>query len=126
MENIFEREGQNDTLHTMDIKVKISEKDHRMCFKLDNKTCINILKPVGDTASIYNCIGKGSFGAALASSISIGCAVTEHLQAKTLDKREAGLKDILDEKMYLAENTSLKGMNTAMAAIIQSKSQVVC
>ena len=59
-------------------------------------------------ASIYSCIGKGSFGAALASSISIGCAVTEHLQAKTLDKREAGLKDILDEKMYLAENTSLK------------------
>ena len=54
------------------------------------------------------------------------CDGTSASITKTLDKCEAGLKDILDDKMYLAENTSLKGMNTAIAAIIQFKSQVVC
>ena len=40
---------------------------------------------------------------------------------ETLDKREAGLKDTLDDIMDLAENISLNGMNSAMAAIIQSQ-----
>ena len=51
--------------------------DYRMWFKLNNKTRISILTPRGEIegATIINGIGQGSFAAALASSLSIGCAV---------------------------------------------------
>ena len=44
-----------DTLHPMYTRVKISKKDYRMWFKLNNRTCISILTPVGktNTATIY-------------------------------------------------------------------------
>ena len=56
---------------------KISAKEDRMWFMLNNKTCISILKPVGEkeTATIMNGIGQGGFAVALASSIDIGSAV---------------------------------------------------
>ena len=48
-----------------------------MWFKLNNRTRISILTPLGETnnATIMNGIGQGSFGAALASYINIGSAV---------------------------------------------------
>ena len=51
--------------------------DYRMWFKLNNKTKISMLTPEGETedATIMNWIGQGSFAAALASSLNIGCAV---------------------------------------------------
>ena len=60
-------------------KGKISMTDYRMWFKLNNRTRISILTPVGETdsATIINGIGQGSFAAALASSINIGTAVDE-------------------------------------------------
>ena len=63
-----------DNLHTMLTKGKF-----RMWFKLNNKTRISILTPLGETegATIINGIGQGSFAAALASSLNIGCAVDE-------------------------------------------------
>ena len=56
---------------------KIAESDYRMWFKLNNKTNISVLTPVGETekATIMNGIGQGSFGAALASSLNIGCGI---------------------------------------------------
>ena len=58
-------------------KGKISEKDYRLWFKLNNRTRISIITPVGETdnAKIMNGIGQGSFVAALASSINIWAAV---------------------------------------------------
>ena len=77
MEKFFDKEGLIDTLHTMLTKGKISLSDYRMWFHLNNKTKISILTPLGETdgATIMNGIGQGSFSAALASSINIGCAV---------------------------------------------------
>ena len=80
MEKFFDKEGLIDTLHTiMYTKGKLSEKDYRMWFMLNNRTRISILTPVGETdnATIMNGIGQGSFAAALASSINIGTAVYE-------------------------------------------------
>ena len=56
---------------------KIAMSDYRMWFHLNNKTKISILTPLGETdgATIMNGIGQGSFAAALASSLNIGCAV---------------------------------------------------
>ena len=54
---------------------KISTSDYRMWFHLNNK--IKIFTPLGETdgATIMNGIGQGSFAAALASSLNIGCGV---------------------------------------------------
>ena len=48
-----------------------------MWFHLNNKTKISIFTPLGETygATIMNGIGQGSFAAALASSLNIGCGV---------------------------------------------------
>ena len=77
MEKFFDKEGLIDTLHTMYTEGKIAESDYRMWFKLNNRTNISVLTPVGETekATIMNGIGQGSFGAALASSLNIGCGV---------------------------------------------------
>merc|ERR1711892_1510108 len=77
MEKFFDKEGLIDTLHTMYTEGKIAESDYRMWFMLNNKTKISVLTPLGETnqATIMNGIGRGSFGAALASSLNIGCGV---------------------------------------------------
>ena len=56
---------------------KLSEKDYRMWFMLNNMTRISILTPVGETdnTTIMNGIGQGSFAGALASSNNIGTSV---------------------------------------------------
>ena len=58
-------------------KGKLSMSDFSMWSYLNNKTKIYILTPLGETdgATIRNGIGQGSFAAALASSLNIGCAV---------------------------------------------------
>ena len=77
MEKFFDKEGIIYTLHTMLTKGKISMSDYRMWFYLNNKTKISIQTSLVETdgANIMNGIGQGSFAAALASSLKIGCAV---------------------------------------------------
>ena len=84
MEKKFDKEGLIDTLHTMYTEGKIEKSDYRMWFHLNNRTKISVLTPLGETeqATIMNSIGQGSFGAALASSLNIGCGVdiiTRHM-----------------------------------------------
>ena len=76
----FDKEELIDTPHTLYTRDKISVKDYIMWFELNNRTHIYILTPVGETetATLYNGIGQGSFAAALASSIMIGCAVYDN------------------------------------------------
>ena len=64
-------------MHTMYTQGKIAKSDYRMWFQFNNKTKISILTPLGETdgATIMNGIGQGSFAAALASSLNIGCGV---------------------------------------------------
>ena len=56
---------------------KIAMSDYRMWFHLNIKTNLSILTALGETdgATLMNGIGQGSFSAALASSLNIGCAV---------------------------------------------------
>ena len=49
MDKFFDMEGLIDTLHTMLTKGKISMSDYRMLFKLNNRTRISILTPIGET-----------------------------------------------------------------------------
>ena len=59
-----------------------------MWFKLNCKTRISVVTPVGesDAARFFDSIGQGSFGAALASSLSMGTAIYEGTKDETLTK----------------------------------------
>ena len=58
-------------------KAGIDEKDYGLWYKLNEDTEIDVRISVGEskTEIIKNSVGQGSFGAALASSLNIGCAV---------------------------------------------------
>ena len=73
-----------DIMYTLSKKAGISEKDYRMWYKLNEDTEIAVKTSVGEskTEVIKNSVGQGSFGAALASSINIGCAVQDALKGK--------------------------------------------
>ena len=61
-------------LYTIYTEGNISDKDHRMWYKLNCKSGISVLTTVGETDA-KRIFGQGSFGAALASSLNIGCAI---------------------------------------------------
>ena len=73
-----------DIMYTLSKKAGISEKDYRMWYKLNEDTEIAVRTSVGEskTELVKNSVGQGSFGAALASSINIGCAVQDALKGK--------------------------------------------
>ena len=64
----------------------ISDKDYRMWFKLNEDTKIAVRTSVEEskTELIKNSVGQGSFGAALASSINIGCAIQDNIKNKKM------------------------------------------
>ena len=79
MEKFFDKESLLDTMVTLKEKAEIDNKDYRMWFKLNEDTTIRVRTSVGESESrlIKNSLGQGSFGAALASSLNIGCAIKD-------------------------------------------------
>ena len=72
----------------MYIRGRISEKDYRMCLKLNNITRISILTTVGGKET-YNGISQGSFAAALPRKITsnigtmpLNCLILQDNMAK--------------------------------------------
>ena len=68
MEKFFGKESLIDTLNALYIEGNITDKDYRMWFKLNGKTRIFVVTSVGesDAARIFDSIGQGIFGTALA------------------------------------------------------------
>ena len=64
-------------VYTLHKEVKICEKDYRLWFKMNKDANITVRTSVGESGTrlVKNSIGQGMFGAALASSLNIGCAV---------------------------------------------------
>ena len=79
MEKFFDKESLLDTMYTLKTKAKIDNKDYRLWYKLNENTRIRVKTSVGESEAnlIVNSLGQGSFGAALASSINIGCAIKD-------------------------------------------------
>ena len=82
MEKFFDKESLVDTMFTLKTRADIDNKDYRLWFKLNEDTRISVRTSVGESDSklIKNSLGQGSFGAALASSLNIGCAVKDTFQ----------------------------------------------
>jgi len=79
MEKFFDKESLLDTMVTLKSKAGIDSKDYRMWFKLNEDTRISVKTSVGESDSnlIKNSLGQGSFRAALAYSLNIGCAIKD-------------------------------------------------
>ena len=79
MEKFFDKESLIDTMHTLDKKGKISNKSYRLWYRLNENAMISVRTSVGETRSkrVKNSLGQGMFGAALASSLNIGCAIED-------------------------------------------------
>ena len=71
-------------MHTLKNKAGICDKDYRLWVKLNENANIGVKTSVGDskTRLVKNSLGQGTFGAALASSINIGCAIEETFRNK--------------------------------------------
>ena len=85
-------------LYTLSKKAGISEKDYRMWYKLNKDTEIAVRTSVGEskTEIVKNSVGQGSLGAALASSINIGCAVQDTLKwTKSASIGNLGLNSLI-------------------------------
>ena len=64
-------------MDTLDKEAKVDNKSYRIWYKLNEETRISVRTSVGDSAekSLMDCLGQGSAGASLVSSLNIGCAV---------------------------------------------------
>ena len=82
MEKFFDKESLVDTMFTLKTRADIDNKDYRLWFKLNEDARISVRTLVGESESklIKNSLGQGFFGAALASSLNIGCAIKDTFQ----------------------------------------------
>ena len=88
LSKFFDKESLVDAMFTLKTKVGICDKDYRMWVKLNENANIGIKTSVGNfkTKLVKNSLGQGTFWAALASSVNIGCAIEETFRNKTTDR----------------------------------------
>ena len=77
MAKFFDKESLLDCMTTLNREANVDHKSYRIWYKLNAETRISVKTCVGDTAEkkILDSIGQGSAGAALVSSLNIGCAI---------------------------------------------------
>ena len=84
MEKFFDKESLVDALYTASKKANISDKSYRLWYRLNENTSISVKTSVGktDSQTVTDSLGQGSFGAALVSSLNIGCAIEDTFKGK--------------------------------------------
>ena len=91
-----------------------------MWFKLNCKTRISVVTTVGETDArrIFDSIGQGSFGAALASALNIGTAIYNATEDKTLTELGAmPLNCLIFQDDIARLNTTLEQARTGATLV---------
>ena len=85
MEKFFDKERLLDCMYTLHTKAKVDDKSYRLWFRLNEDTRISVNTSVGRSRSkvIEDSVGQGSAGAAIVSSLNIGCAVEDAFKDQT-------------------------------------------
>ena len=85
MAKFFYKESLLDCMDTLKKKVNIDAKFYKMLYKLNANTKISVKTSVGEskTAQIKDSVGKGSFAAALVSSLNMGSAIADKFQEES-------------------------------------------
>ena len=84
LEKFFDKEILIDTIDTIKREAKISDKDYRLWYTINEDANIGVKTSVWNskTKLVRNSIGQSIFGAALASSLNIGCVVEKTFGGK--------------------------------------------
>ena len=79
MAKFFDKESLIDCMYSLSKYAKIDNKSYRIWYKINQNTriCVNTSVGTSDYRYIDDSVGQGQVGAALVSSLSIGCAVEE-------------------------------------------------
>ena len=85
MAKFFDKESLLDCMYSLSKYAKIDNKCYRIWYKINNYTriCVNTSVGTSEYKSIDDSVGQGQVGAALVSSLSIGCAVEEAFRGIT-------------------------------------------
>ena len=77
MEKFFDKESLVDCMDSLSKEANIDNKSYRLWYKLNQNAKISVKTSVGESKSktISDSIGQGSMGAALVSSLNIGCSM---------------------------------------------------
>ena len=88
MTKFFDRESLLDCMSTLKEKAKIDNKTYHLWYMLNEDTRISVKTSVGQSRSkvIKDSIGQGTGGAALVSSLNIGCSIDEAFKNKMSTK----------------------------------------
>ena len=85
LEKFFDKESLLDTMDTLKREARISDKCYRLWYKLNENASVAVSTSVGTSEfrTVKNSVGQGMFGAALASSLNIGCAINTTFRGMT-------------------------------------------
>ena len=88
MEKFFDKESLLDCMYTLDKKANIDQKCYRIWYKLNEDARISVKTSVGESKQswVKDSIGQGSGGAALVSSLNLGCAIDDTFQNQASTK----------------------------------------
>ena len=88
MEKFFDKESLLDAMYTLSTRAKVCDKTYRLWYKLNDKARISVKTTVGESDSevIFDCLGQGMFGAALVSSLNIGCGVQDAFRGRPMSR----------------------------------------
>ena len=84
MEKFFDKESLLDAMYTLSTRAKVCDKTYRLWYKLNYKARISVKTTVGESDSevIFDSLGQVMFGAALVSSLNIGCGVQDAFRGR--------------------------------------------
>ena len=85
MAKFFDKESLIDCMYSLSKYAKIDNKSYRIWYKINQNTkiCVNTSVGTSDYKDIDDSVGQGQVGAALVSSLNIGCAVEEAFRGIT-------------------------------------------
>ena len=85
MAKFFDKESLIDCMYSLSKYARIDNKSYRIWYKINQNTkiCVNTSVGTSDYKDIDDSVGQGQVGAALVSSLNIGCAVEEAFRGIT-------------------------------------------
>ena len=98
MEKFFDKESLTDCMDSLSQEAKVDNKSYRLWYKLNQNAKISVKTSVGESESksISDSIGQGSMGAALVSSLNIGCSMKNTFKEEHSTKiGDKGLNNVI-------------------------------
>ena len=119
MAKFFDKESLLDCMDPLSREAKIDNKSYRLWFKINQDAKISVRTSVGKskTATIKDSIGQGSMGAALVSSLNIGCSIKDTFKEDSTKIGDKGLNAVIFQDDIGKLNDNLEQSRESCAKI---------